>query len=291
MTSALSGPASGDEDAGTEAASPKQAETSAALAGPTSDAALAVVGVGKRFGGVRALNDVSLSVAPGEVCGLIGPNGAGKTTLFDVISGITPPSAGRVLLRGKDISRHTSTWRARHGIKRTFQKQQPFAYLTVEDNLLVATEWRGGGGGILGDLVHSPTRKRPEKRRRERTAEALEAFGLASLRKERVGRLTIGQIRLVEMARAWVDEPAVLLLDEPTSGLAEHEAMHLARAFEQIRADRSCAVLLVEHDMSFVMRECGRVVVLNLGEVLAAGTPDEIRRHPAVTAAYLGTSV
>jgi branched-chain amino acid transport system ATP-binding protein len=265
--------------------------STAALADPINDAALAVVGVGKRFGGVRALNDVSLSVAPGEVCGLIGPNGAGKTTLFDVISGVTSPSAGRVLLRGKNITGHTSTWRARHGIKRTFQKQQPFAHLTVEDNLLVATEWRGGGGGILADLVRSPTRTREEKRRRERTVDVLEAFGLSSLRRERAGRLTIGQIRLVEMARALIDEPRVLLLDEPTSGLAEQEVVHLARALEQIRDDRSCAVLLVEHDMSFVMRECGRVVVLNLGEVLAAGTPDEIRQHPAVTAAYLGTSV
>lgn len=255
------------------------------------DAALGVVGVGKRFGGVRALHDVSLSVAPGEVCGLIGPNGAGKTTLFDVISGVTAPSTGRVLLRGKDITGRTSTWRARHGIKRTFQKQQPFAHLTVEDNLLVATEWRGGGGGILADLVRSPTRTREEKRRRERTADALEAFGLSALRRERAGRLTIGQIRLVEMARAFMDEPSVLLLDEPTSGLAEQEVVHLAQALEKIRADRSCAVLLVEHDMSFVMRECGRVVVLNLGELLAAGTPDEIRQHPAVTAAYLGTSV
>jgi branched-chain amino acid transport system ATP-binding protein len=289
---ALSGQASGDGDAGTEAASTTQpAPGTAPLADPARNAALAVVGVGKRFGGVRALNDVSLSVAPGEVCGLIGPNGAGKTTLFDVISGVTSPSAGRVLLRDKDITGRTPTWRARHGIRRTFQKQQPFAHLTVEDNLLVATEWRGGGGGILGDLVRLPTRTREEKKRRERTADALEAFGLSGLRRERAGRLTIGQIRLVEMARAMVDQPHVLLLDEPTSGLAEQEVVHLARALEQIRADRTCAVLLVEHDMSFVMRECGRVVVLNLGEVLAAGTPDEIRQHPAVTAAYLGTSV
>ena len=232
-----------------------------------------------------------LSVAPGEVCGLIGPNGAGKTTLFDVISGVTPPTTGEVLLSGRNITRRTSTWRARHGIRRTFQKQQPFAHLTVEDNLLVATEWRGGGGGVLADLVRSPTRTRHERQRRERTAEALAAFGLESLRRERAGRLTIGQIRLVEMARALVDQPAVLLLDEPTSGLAEQEIVHLARALDQIRENRSCAVLLVEHDMGFVMRECGRVVVLNLGDVLATGTPDEIRQHPAVTAAYLGTSV
>jgi len=251
---------------------------------------LQTTGLTVTFGGLHANDHVDITVAPQTFVGLIGPNGAGKTTFIDAITGYVS-STGGITLDGEDLRPLKPHERTRRGLVRTFQSLELFEDLTVEDNLLVATEWRGGGGGILGDLVHSPTRKRPEKRRRERTADALEAFGLASLRRERVGRLTIGQIRLVEMARAWVDEPAVLLLDEPTSGLAEHEAMHLARAFEQIRADKSCAVLLVEHDMSFVMRECGRVVVLNLGEVLAAGTPDEIRQHPAVTAAYLGTSV
>ena len=120
--------------------------------------------------------------------------------------------------------------------------------------------------------------------------EALTLFGLTNLARERAGRLTIGQIRLLEMARAFVDQPNVVLLDEPTSGLDETEIEYLAKAFELIRNERSCAVLLVEHDMAFVMRECSRVVVLNLGEQLAEGTPDEIRRHPDVTAAYLGSS-
>jgi branched-chain amino acid transport system ATP-binding protein len=247
-------------------------------------------GIGKRFGGVTALDDVSISVSAGEVCGVIGPNGAGKTTLFDVLSGVQPATTGRVVYQGNDITRRTATWRARHGLKRTFQKQQPFSHLTVEDNLMVAVEWRGGGGGVLADLVRFPLRAKRERSRREAARAALATFGLEDKARERAGRLTIGQIRLLEMARAVVDHPQVLLLDEPTSGLDEHEIGYLATALERIRSEQSTAVLLVEHDMAFVMRECSRVVVLNLGRRLAEGTPDEIRRHPEVAAAYLGSS-
>jgi branched-chain amino acid transport system ATP-binding protein len=250
---------------------------------------LEATGICKRFGGVQALDDVFISVAKGEVCGLIGPNGAGKTTLFDVLSGVQPASSGRVLYEGSDITRKTATWRARHGLRRTFQKQQPFGFLSVEDNLMVAVEWRGGGGGIAADLVRFPLRSRREKARRVSVREALELFGLSSLAREKAGRLTIGQIRLLELARAVVDEPRVLLLDEPTSGLAESEIGYLAAAFDRIKAERSCAVLLVEHDMAFVMRECSRVMVLNLGRKLAEGTPAAIRANAEVTAAYLGS--
>jgi branched-chain amino acid transport system ATP-binding protein len=251
---------------------------------------LEATGIGKRFGGVQALDDVSISVARGEVCGLIGPNGAGKTTLFDLLSGVQSATTGRVVYQGVDITHKPATWRARHGLRRTFQKQQPFAHLTVEDNLMVAVEWRGGGGGVLADLVQFPLRKRRERARREAARDALRLFGLEGMGRERAGRLTIGQVRLLEMARAFVDEPKVVLLDEPTSGLAETEIEFLAAAFARIRNERSCAVLLVEHDMAFVMRECSRVVVLNLGRLLAEGTPDQIRNHPEVAAAYLGSS-
>ncbi len=256
----------------------------------TASPVLEAEGIGKRFGGVTALDDMSLSVQRGEVCGLIGPNGAGKTTFFDVLSGVQPASAGRVVFEGHDITNRTATWRARNGLRRTFQKQQPFSYLTVEDNLMVAVEWRGGGGGVLADLVRLPLRAKREKARRDAAREALALFGLESLARERAGGLTIGQIRLLEMARAVVDRPKVLLLDEPTSGLAEEEIGYLANALELIRGEQVCAVLLVEHDMAFVMRECSRVVVLNLGRRLAEGSPDEIRRHPEVAAAYLGSS-
>ena len=131
----------------------------AAVPASAGTAVLEAIGIGKRFGGVTALDDVSVSVAAGEVCGVIGPNGAGKTTLFDVLSGVQPASTGRVLFEGSDITGRTATWRARHGLKRTFQKQQPLSHLTVEDNLMVAVEWRGGGGGVLADLVRFPSRQ------------------------------------------------------------------------------------------------------------------------------------
>lgn len=249
---------------------------------------LRALGISVRFGGVRALSDVTLAASAGEIVGLIGPNGAGKTTLFDVLSGIRSPSSGRVLLDERDITRHGPTWRARHGIKRTFQRQQTFGWLTVEENVLVALEWHGGGGGLLADIAALPSRRRRERARRERADEVLEACGLGDVRDEPAGKLPIGRARMVEMARAIVDRPRVLLLDEPTSGLEESEMESLGASMQRVCREEGCAVMLVEHDVGFVMSQCDRVVVLNLGEVIAEGTPEAVREEPAVIAAYLG---
>jgi branched-chain amino acid transport system ATP-binding protein len=254
----------------------------------TSDPGLCAVDVSVRFGGVVALADVSLESHGGEVLGLIGPNGAGKTTLFDVLSGIRPPSSGRIRYGGNDITRRGPTWRSRRGIRRTFQRQQMFGWLTVEENVLVALEWRGGGGGLLADLVASPTRRRRERGRRQLTDEVLELCGLSDVRDQPAGKLPIGRARMVEMARAIVDEPRVLLLDEPTSGLEETEAGSLGVSMQRVCKERGCAVVLVEHDIGFVMENCDRIVVLNLGRVIATGPPDVIRDDPAVQEAYLG---
>jgi branched-chain amino acid transport system ATP-binding protein len=251
-------------------------------------AALSASHVVVRFGGVRALDDVSLAVAPGEVLGLIGPNGAGKTTLFDVLSGTTVPTSGSVSLAGADITRRGATWRARHGIRRTFQRQQVFGSLSVEDNVLTAREWHGGGGGLPADLLRLPSRRRREAERRALVDGVLGDCGLHDLRHESAGTLPIGRCRMVEVARAVVDEPKVVLLDEPTSGLDEAETEHLAGVVAQVAA-RGTAVVLVEHDVGFVMRLCHRIVVLHLGHVIAEGTPEEVRRDPTVGAAYLGT--
>ncbi|WP_084779652.1 ABC transporter ATP-binding protein [Planobispora rosea] len=246
--------------------------------------ALTVEAVSVSFGGVRALSDVSFEVPPGQVCGVIGPNGAGKTTLFDVISGLRRPVSGSVSVAGRDTTAVPAVRRARGGLRRTFQRTQVFGRLTVADNVLAAMEWRGGGGGLLADLAGWPARRRLERERRRRVEEVLALCGLTELRDAYAASLPVGQRRLVELARALADDPALLLLDEPTSGL---DADQTARLGEVVRS-LDTTTLLVEHDMGFVMEVCDRLVVLDLGRVIAVGTPAEIRDDPAVRAAYLG---
>jgi len=244
-----------------------------------------------RFGGITALGGVSFDANRGEVLGIIGPNGAGKTTLFDVVSGVRSPNEGKVVLDGKDVTSASSTGRARSGLRRTFQRVQTFGWLSVEDNVLAAIEWRGGGGGFLADLAYSPTRRKREKQRRARVEEVLERCGLLPVRTELAGSLPIGVARMVELARAIVDEPKLLLLDEPASGLDETETARLGEQIQAARNDFGCAVLLVEHNAGFVMEQSDRVVVLNLGTKLAEGLPAEIQKNQAVRDAYLGETL
>ncbi len=249
---------------------------------------LSLSGISVRFGGIAALSQVSLDTGEGEVIGIIGPNGAGKTTLFDVISGVRAPDEGRVVLGGKDVTRTPATSRARLGLRRTFQRVQPFGWLTVEDNVLAALEWRSGGGGLVADLVAFPTRRRRERDRRRRVDDVLERCGLLPVRTEMAGSLPIGVARMVEFARAIVDPPTVLLLDEPASGLDETEIERLGEQIQAVREETGCVVLLVEHNAGFVMEQCDRVVVLNLGTVLADGSPADIQGNQEVRDAYLG---
>jgi ABC-type branched-subunit amino acid transport system ATPase component len=241
-----------------------------------------------RFGGINALSGLSFDALRGEVLGIIGPNGAGKTTLFDVISGVRAPNEGTVVLAGQDITSMSSTQRARHGLRRTFQRVQAFGWLTVEDNVLAALEWRGGGGGFVADLAYLPTRRSREKERRRRVDDVLERCGLLAVRKELAGSLPIGVARMVELARAIVDKPKLLLLDEPASGLDETETERLGEQIQAVRDETDCTVLLVEHNAGFVMQHSDRVVVLNLGTLLAQGLPSEVQRNQAVRDAYLG---
>jgi ABC-type branched-subunit amino acid transport system ATPase component len=252
--------------------------------------ALSVEGLKVSFGGVKALGGVSFEVAPGEICGLIGPNGAGKTTLFDVIAGECKPSHGRVVLDGLDVTGLGPTARSQQGIRRTFQRVQPFGWLTVEENILAALEWHGGGGSFLADLVFAPTRRRRERKRREQVDATIERCSLGAVRDECAGSLPIAIARMVEFARATVEPPRVLLLDEPASGLGEQEMEFLGKLIMDTRTATGCAVLLVEHDAHFVMEHCDRVVVLALGSVIANGSPEEIQADVAVQEAYLGQS-
>ncbi|TML19795.1 MAG: ABC transporter ATP-binding protein [Actinobacteria bacterium] len=233
----------------------------------TNGSLISVEDVTVRFGGVIAVNRVSMAVPAGEIRGLIGPNGAGKTTLFDTITGMRLPSSGTVHFDGSDITSRSAVWRSRNGIRRTFQRQQPFGWLTVEDNVLVALDYRGGGGGLVADLVSFPARKHIEAQRRERARIAVERCGLADVSDIAAGKLSIGKIRLLEQ---------------------EYEARRFADVVRQFRTDSDAAVLLVEHDVPFVMNLCDRVTVLNLGEVIAEGTTHEVANNPVVRAAYLG---
>jgi branched-chain amino acid transport system ATP-binding protein len=273
-------------DDGTMTKDPEARPAAPGAGGGAATPLLVAEQVTVRFGGIVALDGVSLEVDTDEVLGVIGPNGAGKTTLFDVLSGIRPPSSGRVLLEGGDISDRTPVWRARHGLRRTFQRQQVFGGLTVEDNVRAALDWRGGSGGAVSHLLGLPIGRAGQVARQERVDEVLVLCGLDSVRGVYAGALPIGLARVVELARAIVDPPTVLLLDEPSSGLGVAEAEILSRVIGEVRS--SCAIALVEHDIGFVMEHCDRIVVLNLGTVLARGTPAQIAEDPVVREAYLG---
>ncbi|MFG1999448.1 ABC transporter ATP-binding protein [Spirillospora sp. NPDC048911] len=243
-----------------------------------------ITGVSVRFGGIHALTDVSFTVPEGETCGVIGPNGAGKTTLFDVVTGLRRPTSGSVRLNGADVTATSAVRRSRLGLRRTFQRPQVFGRLTVLDNVLAAVEWHGGGGGLAADLVGWRARRRLESARRAKALDVLDRCGIAGLATAYAADLPIGRRRMVELARAIVDDPAVLLLDEPTSGLdADQSAL-----FASVVRDLDATILLVEHDVGFVMEACERVVVLDLGKVIADESPAQIREDPVVRAAYLG---
>jgi ABC-type branched-subunit amino acid transport system ATPase component len=262
------------------------ADDRAGRSGPA--AMISLDGISVRFGGIVALDDVSFDARAGEVLGIIGPNGAGKTTLFDVVSGVRAPNEGRVHVDGTDVTNRSSSWRARIGLRRTFQRVQTFGWLSVEDNILSALEWQRGGGGFLADMTAFPTRKRRERARRARVEEVMDRCGLLPVRSELAGSLPIGVARMVEFARAIVDTPKVLLLDEPASGLDETEIERLGAQIQAVRTETNCAVLLVEHNAGFVMEQSNRIVVLTLGSILASGVPEEIQQNQQVRDAYLG---
>jgi branched-chain amino acid transport system ATP-binding protein len=253
-----------------------------------SGAALRVRDVRVSFAGIKALAGITLEVRAGEVLGLIGPNGAGKTTLFDTICGLRLPDQGGIELNGRDVSRLSAVRRARLGLRRTFQRQQVFGGLSVEDNLICASEWRGGGGGVVGDLVAWPPRRRREAARRGLVDDILDICGLTTVRHTSAGSLPIGRARMLELGRALVDEPSVLLLDEPTSGLGEDDMERMTAVVDRAKASGRCAMILVEHDIGFVMAHADRVAVLVRGQVIAEGRPADVQRDEHVRAAYLG---
>jgi branched-chain amino acid transport system ATP-binding protein len=238
---------------------------------------LEVSGITVAFGGAQVLSDVSLSVDAGGVTGLIGPNGAGKTTLFNVVSGLLAPKSGRVTIAGHDVTKAGPAARARRGLSRTYQRLELFTSLTVRDNIRVAGEirntWGRRGRIDVGDET-------------ERT---IELVGLGDVADREVSELPTGRARVVEVARALMTQPKVLLLDEPASGQTEQETEAFAHLLRRLVDERDLAICLVEHDVGLVMGSCEIIHVLDYGELIASGTPQQVRDDPVVVNAYLGT--
>jgi branched-chain amino acid transport system ATP-binding protein len=238
-----------------------------------------------RFGGISALTDVSLQVGAGEAVGLVGPNGAGKTTLFNCLLGIVRPDGGQITFDGRDLSRLPTYKRARLGIGRTFQRVELFAGMTVREHLLVAERSRSGDGSLLKDMLNKGRPSSDEISIADRT---LALLGIEAFADQPVEALTLGQSRLVELGRALVGDPRLLLLDEPSSGLDVVETLALARVLADVRSERGTAILLVEHDLDLVRRAVDRLYVLDFGRTIASGSCDDVLREEAVITAYLG---
>ncbi len=234
------------------------------------------------FGGNRALSNVDLDVPAGQITGLIGPNGAGKTTMFNVITGLLTAKAGRVVVDGRDVSRLEPHKRARLGIARTFQRLELFSDLTVRDNLRVAADIRNTWGVI--------TRRSRRVDAESEAERVLELVGLRAVADVEVSEVPTGTARLVEMGRALMIRPRVLLLDEPASGQTDDETKAFERLLRRLVRDDGLTVLLIEHDMSLVMDVCDRIHVLDFGETIAVGSPEDVRNDPRVQEAYLGTT-
>lgn len=225
-----------------------------------------------RFGGHTALNNVSIDAPDGIVTGLIGPNGAGKTTMFNVITGVQRPNSGTVALDGVDLDSVPAHKRARQGLGRTFQRLELFGSLTVRENIRVAAS------------------SLPRSQRGARADELIEQLGMQAIAQQRADTLSTGTGRLVELARCLATRPRLVLLDEPASGQDEQETERFSALLTQLAAN-GIAILLVEHDMDLVMQVCQRLHVLDFGQLIASGTPAEVRADAKVQAAYLGTEV
>jgi ABC-type branched-subunit amino acid transport system ATPase component len=247
---------------------------------------LEAIGITKRFAGIAALIDVSVTVDRGECVALIGPNGAGKSTLFNCMAGVTRPDRGIVRFDGHDLGRMPPYRRARLGLARTFQQIELFPGLTVLDHVVVSVRAERRAGGLVRDLTG---RSRPTASELERCRAVLELVGLDRDADRQIESLSLGRARVVELARALVREPTLLFLDEPSSGLDSQETDAMATVIETVRAHRPVAVLLCEHDVSFVRRLASRTSVLDCGKLIAAGPTAEVLDSDAVREAYVGT--
>lgn len=247
---------------------------------------LELKGITQIFGGVTALSDVSFSIHANQITGVIGPNGAGKTTLFNIVTGIYQQTSGQVIFEGKDISGIPVERLAAKGMVRTFQNIELFGQMTVLENVMVGLHSRSKSG-LFACSFKAPWAIKEERRIREEAHEWLRFVGIEQLAEVQASNLPFGKGRMLEIARAMACKPRMILMDEPAAGLNSQETVGLAELIRKIR-DLGVTVVLVEHDMELVMDICDRIVVLNLGQKLAEGTPREIQDNPEVIAAYLG---
>jgi branched-chain amino acid transport system ATP-binding protein len=257
------------------------------VGGDSDSPLLVAVGVSKSFGGVIAVDNVDFAVGPGESIGLVGPNGAGKTTLFNCICGQYLNDSGSVEFKGVTLGQMPTYKRARLGIGRTYQRVEVFPELTVERHLLVAERARRGDGRLWKDLCN---RSAPRPEELENVNHVLELVDLLDVRDTPLSALGLGMCRLVELARALIGQPDLLMADEPSSGLDVHETKDLAQVLRSLQRERGMAVILVEHDLGMVGEVVDRAVVMDLGRIIASGTFDEVMAEPEVRRAYLGVS-
>jgi branched-chain amino acid transport system ATP-binding protein len=241
------------------------------------------------FGGIRAVLDVSMAVAPGEILGVIGPNGAGKTTVFDLLSGFVRPISGKVMLRGIDVTDWSPDDRAWEGLGRSFQDARIFPSMTVAENLATSLERHLPMRDHLAAALCLPEVRVVEDDVAWTVADLIELMGLGAFRDKFVRELSTGSRRVVDLAMVMAHDPAVVILDEPSSGIAQRETEALSELLMRIREETGCAMVIIEHDIPLVTQISDRLMALDLGSVVAEGPPEEVVRHPRVVAAYLGT--